>query len=278
MSCLKCPYMTPLPKLWQEQLTCSRHSPIKFAGQLLGTAQSNSVRFLLSGTVRMKAHRSVLSACSEYFRTLFTSKLAASPSLRAGIVHVDLEPRILKTILNFIYTGTDKHTHFIDLHNMPETQKAQMSLNAWFTPATNSISSENIYPDRTTYIWLQIRHTYIKPKDQWFRKCIHICKQLCDFARKIFSQVWTGHRAAKFFILTLTWRPEQSKPNWISRIQAEISKEHAHPNAQHNMYYPKTCPRQRVSSTIEFLSLFAWTHKRLHLRQKKLKTLKIRKQ
>ena len=47
----------------------------------------------------------MLAACSEYFRTLFTSKLAASPSLRAGIVDVDIEAEILKKILTFMYTG-----------------------------------------------------------------------------------------------------------------------------------------------------------------------------
>ena len=55
----------------------------------------------------------MLAACSEYFRTLFTSKLAASPSLRAGIVDVDLEAAVLKKILAFMYTGQYDYLYWL---------------------------------------------------------------------------------------------------------------------------------------------------------------------
>ena len=57
---------------------------------------------LQSGDVHIRCHRSVLSAVSDYFKTMFTCGLEETTS---ATVRLTIEPELLTYIVRHIYTG-----------------------------------------------------------------------------------------------------------------------------------------------------------------------------
>ncbi len=58
---------------------------------------------IVTGEVRISAHRSVLSACSPYFFAMFNGELMES---KERVVHMhDVEPGLIQNLVDFAYTG-----------------------------------------------------------------------------------------------------------------------------------------------------------------------------
>ncbi len=86
----------------------------------------------------------------------------------------------------------------------------------FLSPRNRAMSCENIYPD----ISLRFHHTYTKPKDKRFHKCIHMWEQLCYFARKFF---YSHNKAEGYFhdsCVARTWTSKLTTKNSLGTSNA----------------------------------------------------------
>lgn len=72
---------------------------------------------LVVGAKKIYAHRVILSACSPYFRAMFTGELAESR--QTEVVIRDIDERAMELLIDFAYTSQVQFTEFLALPFFP---------------------------------------------------------------------------------------------------------------------------------------------------------------